>query len=349
MTESIQLAVRAVLEFLADVTRSRAAPDAAMQRLRELATAHPGIHMQLLWNTEAYDESVHYDVLVHPDHGDTVSVSLSSNHALPWPLRGIQRWTEANLVQVNGQTLTVEGAIGLLDVLWNEAPVMERMVNACLIREQLARDPITVDPEELQSGMDALRRAHRLYTVEDTERWMQQRGMTQVRLEAMVSQYLTDELLRKRIVADRVAGYVADHLRDLDVARVARIEFSDLASATEFRARLSGGVPGFLAAMHKAFVSGGTATGCNFVAIRRCDAASELGAQVFAAAPGDAVGPLRSGASSYAVGCLLQVDLARDGEATRAAAEQILFDQWLAQRRNEATTTWHWGRTPDTV
>jgi hypothetical protein len=148
------------------------------------------------------------------------------------------------------------------------------------------------------------------------------------------------------IVADRVAGYVADHLRDLDVARVARIEFSDLASATEFRARLSGGVPGFLAAMHKTFVSGGTATGCNFVAIRRCDAASELGAQVFAAAPGDAVGPLRSGASSYAVGCLLQVDLARDGEATRAAAEQILFDQWLAQRRNEATTTWHWGTHP---
>ena len=33
-------------------------------------------------------------------------------------------------------------------------------------------------------------------------------------------------------------------------------------------------------------------------------------------------------------------------DATRAAIEQILFDEWLAERRARANVTWHWGQAP---
>ena len=141
--------------------------------------------------------------------------------------------------------------MGLLDILWREAPISERMINTCLIKEELSCNPIDVSQEELQEGMDALRRGHRLYTPDDTTRWMRQHGTTQATLERMVSEHLATELLRKRIVAGQIAEYVASHIRDFDIAHIARIEFMELSSALAFRARLSPGTGSFMSEMQK--------------------------------------------------------------------------------------------------
>jgi hypothetical protein len=86
---------------------------------------------------------------------------------------------------------------------------------------------------------------------------------------------------------------------------------------------------------------------CSFATIRRCDVVLEIDSQLFAVGPGEVVGPHPVGASSYVLGCLLKLTEPDDDEETRAAAEQRLFDQWLAKRRREASVTWHWGRTSD--
>src|ERR1700704_6061457 len=105
MSDPMNRAVCAALTYLAKMTRDGVRPDDAQRRLRIVEANHPEVRMQLLWEVESYDNSVHYDVLVRPESGDTISISVCRDHALPWPLRGVGRWTEANLVQVNGRML----------------------------------------------------------------------------------------------------------------------------------------------------------------------------------------------------------------------------------------------------
>jgi hypothetical protein len=95
---------------------------------------------------------------------------------------------------------------------------MERMLNACLLREELAQRPIEISEAELQHGLDGWRRAHRLYTSEDTLHWMQQRGLTQERLEDLVIESLAFIKLRERVVEGDVAPYFERHRAELGAA-----------------------------------------------------------------------------------------------------------------------------------
>jgi putative peptide maturation system protein len=343
MHDTLYASVCSALRFLTEARKSRTPPEEAERELRMIESSHPDVRMRLLWETESYDNSTHYDVLITASNSDTVSLSLSTGQALPWPLRGVLRWTEANLVQVNGRMLTFDSAAGLLDVLWNETPLLERLVNACLLREELAREKIAIDNEELQEGVDALRRAHGLFSVPETEQWMQERGLTPAQLDSMVSEHITSKRLRQRLTAEHISAYLESHMGDLDVARGALIEVSDEEAALRLHASLAAGIPGFLSAMHNIFAAGCPGTSCRFISPRRHAAISDIEIQLFAAAPGEVVGPIRSG-SVYILGCLFAILPAYEGPEARAAAEQILFDEWLKQRRREAAITWHWGR-----
>jgi putative peptide maturation system protein len=345
MTDQMRSAAQAALDLLSDMTRLRTQPEEAKRMLQSLNSRHADVMMRLLWEVQSYDGSVHYDVLVSSRGGETISLSLSPARSLPWPLRGILRWTEADLVQVNGRRLTIESATCFLDVLWNKIPLMEKIIDLCLLKDELEREPIVVDDDALQDGMDALRRAHGLYTSEATESWMRHRGFTQLQLESMVSEHLAHERLQQRAVAGEVAGYLDSRMHELDVARVALIEVASEAMAFRLREKVSNGASGFVAAMHEAFVTGDPGTTCRFATLRRREAISDIETQLFAAAPGEVVGPVRTGAS-YVLGCLLDAVQPCDTASAHAAAEQALFDEWLRSRRSEAAITWHWGRLP---
>jgi hypothetical protein len=49
-----------------------------------------------------------------------VSLSFCPDEELPWPLRGVGRWSDKDLVRVNNTLLRVEDAIAFLDFIWNE-------------------------------------------------------------------------------------------------------------------------------------------------------------------------------------------------------------------------------------
>jgi hypothetical protein len=156
---------------------------------------------------------------------------------------------------------------------------------------------------------------------------------------------LAHERLQQRAVAGEVAGYLDSRMHELDVARVALIEVASEAMAFRLREKVSKGASGFVAAMHEAFVTGDPGTTCRFATLRRREAISDIETQLFAAAPGGVVGPVRTGAS-YVLGCLLDAVQPCDTASAHAAAEQALFDEWLRSRRSEAAITWHWGRLP---
>jgi hypothetical protein len=86
-----------------------------------------------------------------------VSLSYCPERAVPWPLRGVQRQSEGDLVRVNTNVLRVDTAMACLDFIWDEAPIIERLVNLCVIQEELDREPIDLSNAELQQAMDHFR------------------------------------------------------------------------------------------------------------------------------------------------------------------------------------------------
>ncbi len=206
MLTTIDDALQSALGFLKALSRDATRPPVAMGRLKEIARQHPNLDLQLLWEEQAYDGSLHYDILIREPGAGTVSLGFCSEQTLPWPMRGVQRWSDQDLLSVNATKLKIEEAIALLDFIWEERSIMRRLVDACLIREALHQDPIDLSADELQRAMDGFRRAHKLYSAEDTYRWLARRGMSHAQLEQHVSQMATIAKLRQQVIADRADG-----------------------------------------------------------------------------------------------------------------------------------------------
>ncbi len=348
MNSTLQQTISDTLEYLMTMIREGIRPQEAKARLRLLQQQNPDTGINLVWEQEAYDGSVHYDALLRLPEGATVSMSFCPDRALPWPLRGAHRWSESELVRVNNSVLRVEQAIACLDFLWDEAPVVNRLLNVCLIQEEFDRDPIELTDAEMQTGMDSFRRAHKLFTAEDTYLWMQQRGMTHEQLERLVADNLAVARLRDRVSEGRVESYFEGHHADFDTAHIARIEFADEESARRTHQQILAGEVDFYQAAQNNFLAAAErsekAERSLFASIRRNEASEELGAAIFDSAPGEVIEPARV-ADGYTVARVLALTPAQLDEPTQAAIKEIIFDEWLAERRRAATIEWNWGNS----
>src|SRR6185503_10092559 len=88
-----------VLDYLRQISQESSPPSEARTRLRLLQQRHPRTSMELVWETEAYDNSIHYDVLLRADGQGTTSLSYCPDRVQPWPLRGVHRWSEQDLLR----------------------------------------------------------------------------------------------------------------------------------------------------------------------------------------------------------------------------------------------------------
>lgn len=337
------------LHYLLTLSREGTRPEEAKASLRQLQQRYPATGMDLLWEEEAYDRSVHYDVLLHLAREGTISLSFCPDRALPWPMRGVQRWSEADLVRVNTITLRIEQAIAYLDFIWNESRILNRLIDMCLVQEVLDKDPIELSDAELQQAMDGFRRAHKLYTAEDTYRWMEWHGMAHEQFERYVSDEARVAKLRDRITAHRVEDYFAAHRADFDTACIAEITFPDEESAYQAYEQIRSGIMDFYAAAQDRFLTAtehaGQPRGELFTVIQHGQASQELGAGVFAASPGAVLEPVRT-EDGYALIHILSLTPASLNERTRSTIKKILFDEWLAELRQAARIEWYWGN-PD--
>jgi putative peptide maturation system protein len=345
MTSTPQQALVDTLDYLKALARDATRPDEARARLRLLQEQHPAIDVDLVWEEVAYDRSTHYDVLLHLDGGGTASLSFCPDHAVPWPMRGVHRVSEADLVRVNATVLQVDQAISCLDILWDEARLMDRLVNVCLVQEALDEDPVTLSDADLQRAMDGFRRAHKLYKAEDTQLWMERTGMTPERLEWLVASAARVGKLRDRVSAGRVEEYFAHHRDEFAVAFIARIVLPAEKDARQTYERIRAGEVDFYEAARRRFLAAPRREpppGDVFTVVQRGPTDPELAAAVFAAAPGALLGPLRTD-GGYAVVRVLSIEPACLDGPTREAIQEILFEEWLERRRRAATIEWYWG------
>jgi putative peptide maturation system protein len=345
MADPLTPALCAALDYLKTLHRDGVRPPEARARLQGLRGQHPEARLDLLWEEEACDYSVHYDALLYRDGEGTVSLSYCPERTLPWPLRGVQRWSEMNLLRVNATVLKVDQAVALLDFAWGDPAMLKRLVHAAIVREALERDPVTVTDDDMQRALDGFRRVHRLYQAADMRRWMAERGLTQEKLEGLVAEMAQLAALRGRVTAGRVEEYFTAHRTDFDSVSFAQFAVADGERARRIADDIRTGAADFYAAAEQSFRDGGPTAGDLFVTVRRGKVSAELAAALDAE-PGAVVGPIRRG-DGYVIARVLTRTPARPDGPTRAAVQDALFEVWLEERRAAATIEWYWGPADD--
>jgi putative peptide maturation system protein len=337
----LDAALRDTLAYLRHLAHDGVGPTAALAGLSTLEQRHPETSLDLVWLEEPYDRSIHYDALIRlPDEG-TVSLSFSPDGGLPWPLRGVQRWLDRDLARVNDVVLDVDHAIAQLDFIWDEAPIVRRLVDTCLIQETLKREPIALDDADLQEAMDAFRRARGLFAAEDTHRWLAEKGLSAEKLEQLLRDQAMLRKLRERVASGRVEEYFAAHGEELAELTLLRLDFPDEVHAYSALDEVRSG-RAFLtvaqSAISEAVSRDAVAPVLESVQVRRRDVV-EL---PITAQAGEVLGPIASKRGA----ALLQVVAVRPevlDKRTRHAIAQVLFEDWLAKRRHTARIQWYWG------
>jgi putative peptide maturation system protein len=352
VTTSLQQSVLDTLEWLMGLSRDGIRPEEALGRLANLRHRHAHIPLDLLWEEDAFDRFVHYDALLRLPEGGTISLSFCPARALPWPLRGVHRWSDSDLVRVNGRVLRVDQAIALLDFVWDEARLVERLLDVCLVQEALDREPIELSDAELQREMDAFRRARRLHTAAATRQWMDHHGITHRKLEEFVAGQAVIARLRERVTAGRVDEAFAARRAEFDTVRIARFDLPDEEEARRVANQIRSGQVSFYEAAELHFLKttgeGAVPPRPLFQVIQRRQVPAPFADALFAAAPNEVVGPIRA-AEGHALIRVLSSTRACLDAPTRSAIEEMLFAEWLTEKRQTAAIEWCWGNARQTT
>lgn len=333
MSDEIPLAP--ALDYLVHLATENASPEDAVERVKALRAAHPGLDWQVVWAEQVFASRFDYDLLIgHPTLG-TVSLGLAPKDGVPFPLRGVQRWAEMEVVRVNHRSLSMHETAPMLDAFWGEARISQRIVDYCIVRRELEVHDFPIADDELQRGVDGFRRERGLDTPEATERWLIEHGLTLGRLEGWIEHGLRTVALRHHLVGAAAEAAFRRDPAAFDELRCAAFFSSDAdARVAEIRRGAS-----FFEVAERALAGRRdeerSARSILFETVRRADveASEPVTAGVFAAqlhASGPYVTLVRSIAPAT-------------WEGARAAIEDRLFAAWLAEQRQKATVEWNWG------
>lgn len=349
MHENTQKALLDVASYLDSVVERRLAPDEASAALAALRQRHPDASIELVWEDQAFDGSYHYDALIRPASGGTLSVSVCADDSLPWTLRGLQRWRDSDLLRVNGTVLSVESAVAQLEMLWEQGPLMRRLIDSCIIEAELKRNPVEATSADVQHALDGIRRGRGLLSATAMRAWMQDSGTTSQQLEDIALRLARALKLRNRIVGHEVDRYFASHATEFDTIHAAVVQVPSEALARQILESIDSAEGGLVAAAQNAFVNDPAGrTALTFRKDVRYRFGTEGAAQLLDAKPGSLLGPM-PGPAGFTLLQLLSVRAAQMDDNMRNVVEARLFDEWLAKQRRAARVEWFWGNTNRTA
>ncbi|WP_406067658.1 TIGR04500 family putative peptide maturation system protein [Micromonospora sp. NBC_01638] len=320
-------AVETVIQLSQATVDDNGASDQAASAMARLRLRWSDVRLDLLHDREV-DGTVSYDLLIRGSAG-TVSVAFSPAPAAPWPLRGAMHYTENKLLRVGTTELGVGEAVGALDYLWDNAGVLSRLIDTCIIKAELEREPIHLDDTQIQQATDAFRRAKGLLTAEQTTRWLDAVGLDQNGFVKLVTHAATAAALRQRVTAGRIESWLAEHRDELATLTVAWIA----ATGPDGSAPLPADRTAALTVVAEAIQHGQPAGVLHM-------SAGEAPQELRSVTVGQPVTTAVHGTPARAV-VLERLPAELDDDARRYA-ERAMFDQWLADVRARADIEWFW-------
>jgi putative peptide maturation system protein len=344
MLETHHAVLTDVLSCLEGISRENVLPTDAQREINAVRSRHPAASIELVWDEQEFDSSRHYDALIRPQgFSGTVSLSVCHDEGLPWPLRGLQPGRDSELLRVNGTVMSVENAIRQLDMLWHRKPLMQRLIDSCLIETELERRQIEVTPAEVQQTVDDMRRRRGLLTTTDTHAWLASSGMSMHGLTEIAVKLARAAKLRDLIVGQDVDRYLEQHRESFDAVNTRVLQTPDARIAQQVTEAVRGGSRPFLDAAQEAFFCDSTGrTQLFYRKEPRHRLAERLRDATAAFRSGDLLGPLDEGDERLLIH-VVSVEPAERNPHLRSAVVARLFDDWLREQRQHARTEWFWG------
>jgi putative peptide maturation system protein len=344
MLETHHSVVTDVLSCLEGISREGIAPSHAHGRVDALRSRHPTASIELIWDEQPFDGSRHYDALIRPPGFEgTVSLSVCHDDALPWALRGLQPWRDSELLRVNGTVMPVENAIRHLDLLWQRKPLMQRLIDSCLIEAELERRQIEVNQAEVQASVNDIRRRRGLLTAADTHAWLVESGMSMQGLTDLAGRLARAAKLRELIVGEDVERHLELHRNTFDAINTRVLQTSDPRVARQVADVVRNGSQSFLHAAEDAvFADGSGRTQFFYRKEVRHRLAARINDDATVLRVGDLLGPIEAGDERLVIN-VVSVEPADRNPQLRSAVVTHLFDAWLREQRRKARIEWFWG------
>jgi putative peptide maturation system protein len=247
-------------------------------------------------------------------------------------------------VRVNGQLQTLANVAGWLEwALWRDAAISQRLVDHCLVQQEVQARGLTATESELESGLDEFRSRRGLYTAAEYEEWLRTSGLSHTDVLALAGFEVCRRKLLDLVASDRAPSYFAEHARAFD--RVTGIRCGPLAKqeAVELAASVRRGSASILREAAKR--ANGQRSRVGFVCFRRGEVPADLAGALFDARPGEIVGPFGNGDECDLIE--IEEHIPANFEDVRPNIVKVIFDQWLLEKRRKAQVEWYWGRARD--
>jgi hypothetical protein len=172
------------------------------------------------------------------------------------------------------------------------------------------------------------------------------------KFEKLLEGQAVTAMLQERIATpEAIQAYWEQHPGAFDMVHLACVRLRNRDKATHLCAAIHAGERDFYEVAAQHFVAGTllTSHGPFFVTYPRHALAPAQAAAVFAATPGDIVGPLANTESWDIVHVLARQRVQLSDNTIRELVKKAVFDAWLATQRQYAHIEWYWGMAPPTA
>jgi len=237
------------------------------------------------------------------------------------------------LLTVDGVGTSIDSFLQHLKGISNPGPdPMADLVNRLLIEAAVGESPPAVTDAEIEEMVDEFRIGHGLFSGDATQRWLDDAGLTMNGLRALMEQRARTRKFRHGIITERVRPYFDARKRDFDVLTIFHVEAPSRADGRALANAAQSS--GLWAAVND---------GSRFARLNgRREIRYQHDLPDFAdAGVNTVIGPEPFG-KGFRVGQLLGRKAARFDRPTRAHIEDLLFLEWLSERRKKAKVEWHW-------
>jgi parvulin-like peptidyl-prolyl isomerase len=216
---------------------------------------------------------------------------------------------------------------------------LKNTVDILLLRQYAARTGVTVSDDELQLAADELRYDRNLESVEKTHQWMKSRNQTPLSLQTAVEDMLRRNKVRSAIPDVELAKYFAEHQSQYQTVQLYSIRVSSKDKASELLSQIQDSGANFHAlAMEHSEDEKTRHLGGYVGNLARGEMTGEIEAAVFAAKPGQVIGPVKTdnGYNLFKVASVNKPTFDDMKQKVRSA----VFENLLAKLRADATISY---------
>ena len=236
---------------------------------------------------------------------------------------------QSGTVSVNGTAVTIADILRSLHLRRRLVPLLREVAAESLVLSGAGQAGLAVSDDDLQQAADSFRRRQGLVKAEQMQKWLAREGLTLDDFEASLERDLLFARFRQHWTEPRLADHFKAHRDRYARAHLRQIVVASEGLARELLAEINDDGQDFADLARKHSLHGPSRlAGGSVGVVGRHALPRPLGDAVFAARPGQVVGPLPGpdGFRVVLVEDLLPPEL--DAE-TQAVVRSELFDGWL--------------------